>query len=119
MIEKGFRHRRMAAGAGDGLTAHGRSLLEHDTRVGDVIVKRPFFGIKGGNDVTNITNYLAQDFRSRPPQRLTGTEGRTESGAETSAYIASQNRGATRTQPGNTGDKAGMTDYTRPPESKY
>ena len=52
-------------------------------------------------------------------KRATGTEGPTQTGAETSAYIASQNRGATRTQPGNTGDTGGMTDYTRPPESKY
>ena len=55
----------------------------------------------------------------REERRATGTEGRTQTGAETSAYIASENRGATRTQPGNTGDKAGTTDYTRPPEAKY
>jgi uncharacterized membrane protein len=51
--------------------------------------------------------------------RATGTEGRTQTGAETSAYIASQNRAATRTQPGTTGDKSGMTDHTRLPEGKY
>jgi uncharacterized membrane protein len=52
-------------------------------------------------------------------KRATGTEGRTQTGAETSAYIASQNRAATRTQPGTTGDKSGMTDHTRLPEGKY
>ena len=55
----------------------------------------------------------------REERRATGTEGRTGTGAESSAYIASQNRGVPKTQPGNTGDKGGMTDYTRPPESKY
>src|SRR5262245_52515132 len=43
-------------------------------------------------------------------RRATGTEGRMQTGAETSAYIASENRGATKTQHGNTGDKGGMTD---------
>lgn len=52
-------------------------------------------------------------------RRATGTEGPTQTGAETSAYIASQNRGDPRTQPGNTGDKGGVIDYTRPPEGKY
>jgi len=51
-------------------------------------------------------------------RRATGTEGRIETGAETSAYIASENRGATKTQQGNTGDKGGMTDYT-PSEGTY
>lgn len=55
----------------------------------------------------------------REEGRATGTQGPTQTGGETSAYIASQNRGITRTQPGNTGDKGAMTDYTRPPESKY
>lgn len=55
----------------------------------------------------------------REERRATGTEGPTQSGAESSAYIASQNRGVPRAQPGNTGDKGGMTDYTRPAESKY
>jgi uncharacterized membrane protein len=50
--------------------------------------------------------------------RATGTEGRTQTGAESSTYIASQNRGASRTQPGSTGDKATRIDYTRPPDSK-
>lgn len=40
-------------------------------------------------------------------KRATGTEGGTQTGAETSAYIASQNRAATRTQPGTTGDTGG------------
>jgi uncharacterized membrane protein len=52
-------------------------------------------------------------------RRATGTEGPTQTGAETSAYIASQNRGIPTTQPGNTVDKGGITDYTRPPEGKY
>lgn len=51
-------------------------------------------------------------------RRATGTEGPTQTGAETSAYFANQNRGP-RMQIGNTGDKGGMTDYTRPPERKY
>jgi len=52
-------------------------------------------------------------------RRATGTEGRTQTGAESSTYIASQNRGASRTQPGSTGDKGTRTDYTQPPESKF
>jgi uncharacterized membrane protein len=55
----------------------------------------------------------------REESRATGTEGRTQTGAETSSYIASQNRGVPGLEPGNTGDKGGTTDYTRPPEGKY
>jgi uncharacterized membrane protein len=55
----------------------------------------------------------------REERRATGTEGGTETDRETSTYIPSQNRGVTRSQPGSTGDKGGMTDYTQSPESKH
>lgn len=60
-------------------------------------------------------------------RKATGTEGAkisapgssTQTGAETSPSLAGSKPGERQGQPGNTGDKFGSTDYTRPPKSSY
>ncbi len=56
---------------------------------------------------------------SAPSQKISAPASSTRTGAETSSSLAGANARERQGQPGNTGDKFGSVDYTRPPKDRY